>query len=193
MRGSAVRAPTQTNSLCWKSSLNSSGADRSQEQRGNGPSLHFCFHSGRFLCRLSVRWTFSWPPEQHLRPADVWRKPGDRGLDMRAVVMGTEWQRQPVQAVCHFPLSLTQGLSTDDVDPSRLSVQVVSKGRQWSAAQCSGIHCEVQAWEAQALRYPQCLSSPFFFHKIKEMSHMNFGVLTQYQAHMIIGIPQWKS
>lgn len=99
MRGLAIWAPTQTISLFWKCSLQSSGADRSQEQRGKWALASFLL-SLRDLQSLSLRRRFGSPLKQdYLRRAEVRRNQGGR----RGVVMGTEQQLTAGPSCPSFP------------------------------------------------------------------------------------------
>lgn len=78
MRGLAIWAPTQTISLFWKCSLKSSGADRSQEQRGKWALASFLLSLRAFplqsLCQMDIQLA----SKQYLRRAGVWRNQGNR-------------------------------------------------------------------------------------------------------------------
>lgn len=207
MRGLAIQAPTQTNSLFWKCSLKSSGADRSQEQRGNGPLLHFCFLSGLSPCSLSVRWQFSWPPKHYLRRADVWRN--------QEMMLGhvRSCNGNRVAADSRAKPSVIS-LSFSHMSCQQMTCTLPDPLSRWSLWVVSGLQCSTRCWNLMQPHWQEynslwgpglgCWSvtlpsmlvisiQQFFCHKIKEMSHMNCGVLTQYQAHMFIGISQWKT
>lgn len=140
MRGLAVWAPTQTISLFWKCSLKSSGADRSQEQRGKWALASFLLSLRasplQSLCQTDIQLASKTVPEA----CRSLEQPRQRGLDMREVVMGTEWQLTAgakLSVISPLLLCLLSFTHTCVVNrrhaPNQTSAQVVSMGSQWSA------------------------------------------------------------
>lgn len=111
MRGLAIWAPTQTNSLFWKCSLKSSGADRSQEQRGKWALASFLLSLRAFpsqpLCQMDVQLASRTVPEA----CRSLEEPGERRSDARGVVMGTEWQLTAGPSRLSFPSPSLSSLS----------------------------------------------------------------------------------
>lgn len=124
MRGLAIWAPTQTNSLFWKCSLKSSEADGSQEQREKWALASFLLSLRAFplqsLCQMNIQLASKTIPEA----CRSLEKPRERVLNMREVVMGTKWQLTAGPSCLSFPspsvsLSHTHTLSTEDIHPTR--------------------------------------------------------------------------
>lgn len=80
-------------------------------------------------------------------------------------------------------------------------------GSQWSAAQYKMLKCEattqtgadctvrsqpamLKCYMTLNARHLRPTITFFIFQEINQMSHMNCDVLTQYQAHMFISMPQ---
>lgn len=166
MRGLAFRAPTQTISLFWKCLLKSSGADRSQEQRGKRALTSFLLSLQafplQFLCQLASKTL----PEacRGLEKKNPRSKPWARG----------SWRLG--QAVCHFPrvfvhLSDTYRTpSIRDVHPNRLLLwwsPRIARGLQHrDRTGRSSLHSEVWTCNTEALH---ALKRRIFFSYLWKM------------------------
>lgn len=154
MRGLAVWAPTQTISLFWKCSLKSSGADRSQEQRGKWALTSFLLSLRASPSRSLSQTDIQLACRQYLSRAEVRR---NRDLDTRKVLTGTDWQPTAGLSCLSSPspsLSFIFHTHACVVNrtraPNQTSAQVVSVGSLRSAEQdaeqsnhTGRIHCEV--------------------------------------------------
>lgn len=184
--------------LCFGSVRSSPpGPTAAKNNVGMGPCFTSAF-SLAFSSAVSVRWTFSQPHKQHLRHADIRgtrrRCLHERGCNGNRVAADSRAQLSVISL-------LTHGLSTGDMRPTRACVQVVSMGSHWSEVQNKMLKFDTStlARVEFAVRsglgmLQRCISlhachlhSVFYFfsHKIREMSHMNCGVLTQYQTQLL--------